>query len=384
MTPSTPSQCSHHVRPAWVEVDLDALASNLRTIRADLPDRVRVMQVVKDEAYGTGSVTVARLAVANGVDAFATFTVGEAARLREAGITAPILLLGERTPDEFEWLVRHRLEVCVGSIDIACALDAFTERSGARVPVHLKVNSGMNRFGLPWRTVSEWAPVLAGLRHLEFAGALTHFAQSDELDKTFARLQLARFEDTVAALRNHGIHPTRLHTCNSGGCLDLPEAHHDMVRIGILPLGVYPSSVCRRLEGLRPVMSVKARITGLQWLEPGDTVGYGMRYRAETSRRIAVLPLGYGDGFPRVRNEGVALIQGRRVPIVGGVSMDAVTVDVTELPEVRLGEEAVLMGRQGSEEITAHDVAALKRSVSYDILTGWRSRLPRVYRGGTT
>lgn len=384
MTPSTPSQCSHHVRPAWVEVDLDALASNLRTIRADLPDRVRVMQVVKDEAYGTGSVTVARLAMANGVDAFATFTVGEAARLREAGITAPILLLGERTPDEFEWLVRHRLEVCVGSIDIACALDAFTERSGARVPVHLKVNSGMNRFGLPWRTVSEWAPVLAGLRHLQVAGALTHFAQSDELDKTFARLQLARFEDTVAALRNHGIHPTRLHTCNSGGCLDLPEAHHDMVRIGILPLGVYPSSVCRRLEGLRPVMSVKARITGLQWLEPGDTVGYGMRYRAETSRRIAVLPLGYGDGFPRVRNEGVALIQGRRVPIVGGVSMDAVTVDVTELPEVRLGEEAVLMGRQGSEEITAHDVAALKRSVSYDILTGWRSRLPRVYRGGTT
>ncbi len=384
MTPSIPSQCPHHARPAWVEVDLDALASNLRTIRADLPDRVRVMQVVKDEAYGTGSVTVARLAVANGVDAFATFTVGEATRLREAGIVAPILLLGERTSDEFEWLVRHRLEVCVGSMDIARALDAFAARSGTQISVHLKVNSGMNRFGLPWRSVSEWAPALAGLRHLQIAGALTHFAQSDELDKTFARLQLARFEDTVAALRNHGIHPARLHTCNSGGCLDLPEAHHDMVRIGILPLGVYPSSVCRRLEGLSPVMSVKARITGLQWLEPGDTVGYGMRYRAETPRRIAVLPLGYGDGFPRVRNEGVALLQGRRVPIVGGVSMDAVTVDVTDLPEVRLGEEAVLMGRQGSEEITAHDVAALKRSVSYDILTGWRSRLPRVYRGGTT
>lgn len=383
MTPSIPSQGPHHARPAWVEVDLDALASNLRTIRSDLPARVRMMQVVKDEAYGTGSVTVARLAVANGVDAFATFTVGEAARLREAGITAPILLLGERTPDEFEWLVRHRLEVCVGSIDIAGALNGFAERSGIRIPVHLKVNSGMNRFGLPWRSVSDWAPVLAGLRHLEFAGALTHFAQSDELDKTFARLQLGRFEGTVATLRSHGIHPARLHTCNSGGCLDLPEAHHDMVRIGILPLGVYPSSVCRRLEGLRPVMSVKARITGLQWLEPGDTVGYGMRYRAETPRRIAVLPLGYGDGFPRVRNEGVALLQGRRVPIVGGVSMDAVTVDVTDLPEVRLGEEAVLMGRQGSEEITAHDVAALKRSVSYDILTGWRSRLPRVYRGGS-
>ena len=382
MTNSTPVRRPVHARPAWVEVDLEALASNLRRIRSDLPARVRVMQVVKDEAYGAGSVTVARLAVANGVDSFATFTVGEAERLREGGVAAPILLLGERTPEEFEWLVRHRLEVCVGSIDIARALNAFAERSGTPIPIHLKVNSGMNRFGLPWRTVSEWAPVLSGMRHLEIAGALTHFAQSDELDKTFARLQLSRFEDTVAVLRNHGVDPACLHTCNSGGCLDLPEAHHDMVRIGILPLGVYPSSVCRRLEGLRPVMSVRARITGLQWLEPGDTVGYGMRYRAESPRRIAVLPLGYGDGFPRVRNEGFALVQGRRVPIVGGVSMDAVTVDVTELPEVRLGEEAVLMGRQGSEEITAHDVAALKRSVSYDILTGWRSRLPRVYRGG--
>lgn len=384
MMATSTSLCPTRSRPAWVEVDLDALASNLRRIRADLPTRVKLMQVVKDEAYGTGSVTVARLAMANGVDAFTTFTVGEAARLRDAGITAPILLLGERTADEFEWLVRHRLATCVGSLDIARALEAFAARAGARIEIHLKLNSGMNRFGFPWRTVSEWAPVLAGLRHLDVAGALTHFAQSDELDKTFARLQLARFQETVAVLRNHGVNPSCLHTCNSGGYLDLPEAHHDMVRIGILPLGVYPSSVCRRLDGLLPVMSVKARITGLQWLEPGDTVGYGMRYRAEFPRRIAVLPLGYGDGFPRVRNEGCALIHGQRAPLVGGVSMDAVTVDVTDIPEASLGDEAVLMGRQGGEEITAHDVAALKRSVSYDILTGWRSRLPRVYRGGMT
>lgn len=382
MNASIPSSCPTQSRPAWVEVDLDALASNLRRIRADLPSRVRLMQVVKDEAYGTGSVAVARLALANGVDAFTTFTVGEAARLRDAGIGAPILLLGERTADEFEWVVHHRLETCVGSLETAQALEAFAGRTGSRIGIHLKVNSGMNRFGFPWRTVSEWAPVLRGLRHLDFAGALTHFAQSDELDKTFARQQLARFQETVAALRSHGVEPRCLHTCNSGGCLDLPEAHHDMVRIGILPLGVYPSSVCRRLDGLVPVMSVKARITGLQWLEPGDTVGYGMRYRAESPRRIAVLPLGYGDGFPRVRNEGCALIHGRRVPLVGGVSMDAVTVDVTEIPEARLGDEAVVMGRQGDEEITAHEVAALKRSVSYDILTGWRGRLPRVYRGG--
>lgn len=369
-------------RPAWIEIDLDALAQNVRIIRSDLPSRVRLMHVVKDEAYGAGAGRAALVALQNGVDAFATFTVGEAIHLRQAGVRAPILLLGERIPEEFPALLEYRLITCVGSVEIACALDAFAAAAGSRVSAHLKINSGMNRFGFPWRTAAHWAPAVAALRHVEFAGALTHFAQSDELDKTFARQQLANFHQAIEHLHAAGVRPPCLHTCNSGGCVDLPEAHHDMVRVGILALGVYPSSVCRRLPGLRPVMTVKARITAIQDLVPGDTVGYGMRYRAESPRRIAVLPLGYGDGFPRVRNEGAALIRGHKAPLVGGVSMDAVTVDITDIPGAQLGDEAVLMGVQNGLEITAHDVAALKRSVSYDVLTGWRSRLPRVYCGG--
>lgn len=369
-------------RPAWVEIDLDALASNIRILRMDLPSHVRLMHVVKDEAYGAGAGRAALTALRNGVDAFATFTVGEATQLRAAGVRAPILLLGERTPDEFAALPEYQLTTCLGSLEIARALNDFAHRSGQRIAAHIKVNSGMNRFGFPWRTASEWAPELARLTGIEISGALTHFAQSDELDKTFARQQLANFHRAIECLRAAGISPPCLHTCNSGGCVDLPEAHHDMVRVGILALGVYPSSVCRRLPGLRPVMTVKARIASIQELLPGDTVGYGMRYRAETPRRIAVLPLGYGDGFPRVRNEGCALLHGRKAPLVGGVSMDAITVDITEIPQAHLGDEAVLMGAQAGGEITAHDVAALKRSVSYDVLTGWRSRLPRVYCGG--
>ena len=170
------------------------------------------------------------------------------------------------------------------------------------------------------------------------------------------------------------------HLCNSGGFLDLPQACFDMVRVGILALGVYPSTVCRRIPGIEPVMTVKARLAAIQKLQTGDAVGYGMRYIAPSPRRLAVLPVGYGDGFPRVRNQGCVLVHGRRAPIIGGVAMDAAMVVITEIPEVQLWDEAVLMGRQGTEEITVHEVAKLKNSVSYDMLTAWRARLPRIYK----
>src|SRR5439155_12870965 len=198
-------------------------------------------------------------------------------------------------------------------------------------------------------------------------GILSHFAQSDEADKSFALLQLARFEEVLSELEQRGRSVKIRHLCNSGGFLDLPAAHFDMARIGILPLGVYPSSVCRRIPGIEAIMTVKARIAVIRMLAPGETVGYGMRFTASTTRRIAVLPIGYGDGFPRVRNQGFALIHGLRAPIVGGVAMDALTVDITDIPAAQLGDEAVLMGRQIGEEISVHEIARLKNSVSYDV-----------------
>ena len=381
MSAPLPRRTANLPRSAWVEVDLAALAANFRLIRAELPAPTRLLYVVKDDAYGLGAVRASQVALANGADLLAVFTLGEAAALRDAGIRAPILLLGERLPDELPWVVELGLEPCVGRLEIAHQLSALGQQRGRRVPVHLKINTGMNRFGLPWRRAAEWSRELAALPGLEFVGALSHFAQSDELEKAFAQTQHARFEECVAALRAAGVQPRLLHHCNSGGFLDLPEAHFDLVRVGLLAQGVFPSSVCRRLPGLRPVMAVKARLTAIQDLEPGDTVGYGMRWRAERPSRIGVLSLGYGDGFPRVRNEGAALVHGQRVPIVGGITMDALMIDLTDVPAAGVGDETVLMGRQGDAEITAQDVAALKRSVSYDALTGWRARLPRVYLG---
>jgi alanine racemase len=202
---------------------------------------------------------------------------------------------------------------------------------------------------------------------------------SDEADKTFALLQLQRFQEVLAALEARGVRVRHQHLCNSGGFLDLPQAHFNAVRVGLLQYGVYPSKVCRRLAGIEPVMTVKARIAGIQRLEAGDVVGYGMRYRAPGPRRIGVIPVGYGDNYPRVRNLGCVLAAGRRAPLVGGVAMDALTVDLTEIPEAGLWDEVVLMGRQGGEEISAHEVAQWKNSVSYDVLAGWRARLPRIY-----
>lgn len=377
MKPSPPRP-----RSAWVEVDLSALARNCRLLRAELPAGVRLLYVVKDNAYGLGAVPAARIALASGVDDLAVFTLGEAGELRDGGIHAAILLLGERLPGELPDVLELGVEPCVGRLEIAEELSRLGQQRGRPVPVQIKINTGMNRFGFSWRTCPDWGAQLARMPGLEFAGVLSHFAQSDESEKEFARTQLARLEQCVATLREAGVAPRQIHHCNSGGFLDLPEAHGSVVRIGLLAQGVYPSSVCRRLSGLQPVLSVKARFAAIQELATGDTVGYGMRWRAERPSRIGLLSLGYGDGYPRVRNEGSVLVQGRAVPIVGGVTMDAMMVDLTDLPSAGVGDEAVLLGRQGDAEITAHDIAALKRSVSYDVLTGWRMRLPRVYLGG--
>ena len=366
-------------RSAWVQVDLEQLARNWEILRREVPASVSLMFVAKDNAYGLGAVEAARVALEGHADSLAVFTLGEAQELRDAGITAPILLLGERLADEVPHVLELDLEPCVGSIEMAEAFSRAGRTRGRPVPIHLKVNTGMNRFGFSWRNVDSWGPILKTLPALEFRGALSHFAQSDELDKGFARTQSQRFEGVLERLAALSIQPRWIHHCNSGGVLDLPDAHFNRVRVGLLAQGVYPSEVCRRLEGVLPVLSLRARLTAIQELEIGDTVGYGMRWRAERPSRIGVLSVGYGDGYPRLRNQGQALLHGRRVPIVGGVTMDALMIDLTDVPEAQLGDEAVLLGTQGTDCITVQELARLSGTVTYDVLAGFRGRLPRVY-----
>jgi alanine racemase len=366
-------------RPAWIEINVARWRRNFQLIRADLPSGLALLSVVKDEAYGHGLLPAARLAAEAGVKFLAVSTVEEGVKLRDGGVRQRILILGDRQEAELPWCVAYDLTCCVAEPEMIAKLARLAQQTGKRVAVHLKINTGMNRYGVRWNEVVGPAEKIVAEKSLWLEGALSHFSQSDELDKTFALLQLARFNEALAALAARNISVTVRHLCNSGGFLDLPPAHFDMVRMGILPLGVFPSQVCRRIPGVEAVMSVKARIASIQNLQPGDHVGYGMRYTAQESRRIAVLPIGYGDGFPRVRNLGSALIHGKRAPIVGGVSMDALTVDITDIPEAKLWDVATLMGRDGDDEISVHEIAKIKNSASYDVLCSWRGRLPRVY-----
>lgn len=374
-------------RPAWVEINLAQLRRNLDIIRADMPSVLKWCSVVKDQAYGHGAVEVARETIRAGASLLAVATLDEGlelqqAQLRPAEFDAPILIFGERPHNELALCIEHDFSIFANDLRQAQQINDLARNVGKRVNVHVEIDTGLSRYGVRW---SQALPVIAAVAqssNLQLVGLMTHFAMSDELDKTFAHEQLRRFAEAVQQLRERKIlsaPQTFLHTCNSGGYLDLPPAHYDMVRIGILPLGVYPSKVCRRLAGLMPVMSVKTRIAAIKEIEPGDTVGYGMRYRAESNRTIAVLPLGYGDGFPRLRNMGHVLIRGQRAPIIGGNAMDAMMIDITDIPETQLWDEIVILGKQGNDEISVHDLAVWGNTVSYDIMTRWSMRMPRVY-----
>ncbi len=367
------------LRPAWVEIDLKQLDRNFQIIVRDKPANLDFMCVLKDDAYGHGMLQVARTSLQFGAKYLAAVTVDEALSLRADGITVPILVMGERTPDELAQCVEHNLTCLVNTARTVNALQKIAAGLEKKIPVQVEVDTGLSRYGVRWTDAPTHIAAVANAQGLTLEGVMSHFAMSDELDKSFAMQQLGRFVTVLDAMSGEGVHVNYRHMCNTGGFLDLPAAHFDMVRMGILPLGVYPSQVCRRIPGLSPIMSVKTRIVAIQEIEAGDYVGYGMRYQATTPSRIAVLPVGYGDGYPRVRNQGFVLVCGRRAPIVGGNAMDAMMVDISDILQAQVMDEVVLQGKQKDEEIDVHEVASLKKSVSYDILAGWRSRLPRVY-----
>jgi alanine racemase len=314
-----------------------------------------------------------------GASALAVATLSEAMQLRQAGITAEILLFGERTEEELASCLTHRLTCFVNDERQAARLHQLARRRHRQATVQVEVDTGLSRYGVRWTEAAQAIAGILAFSSLNTTAFMTHFAMSDELDKTFANEQLRRFQEVLAQLQTRGIHIPLRHTCNTGGYLDLPHAHFEMVRMGILPLGVYPSKTCRRIAGLMPIMQVKARVAALQRIQAGDHVGYGMRYTAPSPRTIAVIPLGYGDGYPRVRNTGYVLIHGKRAPIAGGNAMDATMVDVTEIPNAQQWDEVVVMGQQNGETISVHDLAAWGGTVSYDIMTKLSLRLQRFF-----
>jgi alanine racemase len=368
-------------RPCRLEVDLDAISANVREICSLVGPAARVCAVVKAEAYGLGAIPVARAALAGGAERLGVARVEEGVRLRTAGLDAAILLTAGFAPAEAAAIVRHRLTPTVVQMGDALALARAAGRAGVVLPVHLKVDTGLTRFGAAPSVVIDLARLLENLPSLKLEGLYTHFASADEPDQAFTREQLGRLREVHATLVAGGHHPPVLHAANSAAALAEPATRLDLVRVGLTLSGHYPSEHVPREARLHPAVSLKACLLRVYDLPPGTTIGYGRTYRAERTIRAGLVAAGYADGVPRAHSEGAfALVGDRRVPLVGRVSMDQCVVDLAEAPDARVGDEVTMFGASEGAEIGLDEFASWSGTIAHESLCRVGSRVPRLYR----
>ncbi|MBC7232267.1 MAG: alanine racemase [Chloroflexi bacterium] len=378
--PWQPPKLPFRDKPNWAEVDLDAIAYNTRQIKRWIGEKVELMAVVKGDGYGHGAVMVARTALQNGATRLATARVDEAIQLRQAGITVPIFVLGYVPVEEMEAVVKWRIDAPIMHWDIAVALSQLSSKASVITPVHVKVDTGMGRFGLMPDEVANFVEQLLTLPGLRFEGLYTQFATADEKDKTYTYQQFAIYKQVLQNLQDKGISVPIRHVANSPTTLDLPEAHLDMVRCGTVIYGLYPSPEVDHSIPLKPALMLKSRVARLQTLPAGWGVSYGRTYIPAQPIRAALVPLGFGDGFRRaLSNIGYVLIRGKRAPVIGRICMDQCIVNVSDIPEIERDDEVVLIGKQGNEEISADLMAETLHSIHYEVLTAISARVPRVY-----
>ena len=362
-------------------VNLGAIRENLCRMQEILPQETGIMAVVKTDAYGHGALRVSA-AIEDMVASFAVATADEALELRQAGIRKPILILGYTHDSYYEELIRQEIRPCVYSYAMAEEMAKVGQRLGEPMKIHIKVDTGMGRLGFlcDEQGVREAART-AKLPGIQAEGVFTHFACADEEDKTMTNLQLERYEDFLSGLAQRGVEIPIHHVANSACILELPHEGRQLVRAGLAMYGYYPSEeVGRQLVQLTPALSLKSHIIHLKWLEPGATISYGATYQTSGRRRIATIPVGYGDGYPRsLSDKGWVLIHGQKAPICGRICMDQMMVDVTEIPEAELGDAVILIGWDGEEKITAEQLGQLSGRFHYELLCDLNQRVPRIY-----
>ena len=369
-------------RPTWVEIDLSAIANNTRQIKKLVGPQVRILASLKADAYGHGAVKVARTVLHNGSSMLGVATVSEAKPLREAGIDAPILVFGYVPPWQMREAVRLGLTITLYALEAAYALSRAALALTQSVKVHVKVDTGMGRLGIRAEQVDEILALVRAIRvlpGLEMEGIFTHFAMADAQDLSHAYLQLARFQQVLRALEREGLRPPLVHAANSAALLSLPEAHFDMVRPGIALYGLDPSAEVPIPEDFRPALSFKTQVSQVKVIPAGEGISYGCTYKTDRPTRIAVLPVGYADGFRRApANWGSVLLHGQDAPLLGRVCMDQCIIDVSHIREARVGDEVVLIGRQGEALLTAEMVAQRLGTSNYEVVSAILARVPRV------
>ena len=366
------------LRPSRVDIDLEALASNVRLIKAHVGAGTGIMAVVKANAYGHGAVTVARIALRNGATCLAVANLAEAVQLRRAGIAAPILVLSYVPSDSIPFAVEDDITVSLFDIGQMARFQNIARATGGILKTHIKVDSGMGRLGILPREVKEMMRTLRTCDAIQVEGIYTHFSVADE-DPFYTAQQRAAFENVIKTMREAGCAFRYVHAANSAATVKPAAGGFNLVRPGLLLYGLQPCESATSLEGLQPVMSWKTVIAQVKTLPPGSPVGYGNSYRTRGEEKIAVLPVGYADGLRRSpRSWREVLVHGKRAPLVGRVSMEKTTINVSHIPDVTAGDEVVLLGKQGDEEISADEVAAWIDSINYEALSTILPRVPRI------
>ncbi len=372
----------------YAEINLDAVRNNLSQMKSLLEQGTRMIAVIKADGYGHGAVPIAReLEDFEGLWGFATATAEEAFVLRSMGVSAPVLVLGYAFPCCYERMIEEGVRITVFRRDTLAELSKACrelEKRGIRrkAKVHIKVDTGMNRIGIkPEEAEVSFVEQAFGTEGVEVEGIFTHFARADEADKTSAGIQLSAFWEFIGLIERKGYRIPMKHCANSAGIMELPQAHMDAVRAGVAMYGLWPSEEMRRDRiTLTPAMSLRGKIVYIKEIEPGEAVSYGGRFMADKRMRIATIPVGYADGYPRgLSGTGHVLICKKRAPILGRICMDQFMVDVTDIPEAEEGAWATLLGRDGEEELTMEELGALSGRFHYEFACCLGKRVPRVY-----
>ncbi|MFN7203172.1 MAG: alanine racemase [Aphanizomenon sp.] len=367
---------------AWVEIDLGALSHNVQQLVKFLSPRTQLMAVVKADAYGHGAVTVAKTALEAGASWLGVATVPEGIQLREEGIKAPILILGAiNTPEQIQasanWQLQPTLCSPKQALEFSNTLENINNHSS--LPVHIKLDTGMSRLGTNWQEAADFVQLVQGLPHLDIISIYSHLATADSADVTVMSEQHKRFEEAIVQIKAKGIKIPSLHLANSAATLTDSRLHYDMVRVGLAIYGVYPATHLQNQIKLQPVLQLKARVTQVKIIAAGTGVSYGHNYNAYEEMRLAVVGIGYADGVPRhLSNQMQVLIRGQRVSQIGAITMDQIMLNVDSIPDLQEGEIVTLLGEQGQEQISVDDWANLLKTISWEILCGFKHRLPRV------
>jgi len=362
------------------EIDLDAIRANYSAVAARVKP-ARVMAVVKANAYGHGAVPVARALLQEGAACLGVALIDEGIELRRHGITAPILVFGGFLAADAARLVANDLQATLYTDEQFQALASSAQRAKKTAAVHIKIDTGMGRVGIGWEKAADFVEKVTAKSNIDLQGVFTHLATSDELDKSFARAQLQRFNLALESMRRKGIEPPAVHAANSGAILDLPESWYNLVRPGVMLYGYYPSPETSKSVLLRPAMTLKTRVLHVKTVAPGTSLSYGRKYIVERSTRIATLAVGYADGYNRLlSNRGEVLIRGKVCPVRGRVCMDLILADIGPDGDAAAGDEAILFGTDGEHCISVDSLCEKLQTIPYEVTCWVSKRVERIYR----